>query len=72
MSTGGSSRPPWYRIPVLWVAGLALLASLIGCFINIGVALRYADTSLTEVAPGSRFALPARGNRDPEPGHDGQ
>ena len=53
------NNPPWYRIPVVWVMALALLASVGGCLVNIGVAWQYAGNSLQEVAPSSAFLLPA-------------
>ena len=55
---------PWYRVPVLWLAALALLASVLGCGLTIGIALRQPEAALGEVAPGSRFQLPPVG----EPG----
>ena len=59
MSHHEAINPPWYRIPLVWVMALALLASVVGCLINIGVAWQYADNSLREVAPASAFQLPA-------------
>ena len=53
-------NPCWYRIPVVWLMALVLLASVGGCLVNIGVAWQYADNSLQEVAPGGAFLLPAR------------
>lgn len=60
MTTPHNNEPPtpWYRVPVLWLAGLALLASLLGCIVNIVIALDHADNALAEVAPRSRFQLP--------------
>jgi len=54
-----ATNPPWYRIPVVWVMALVLLASVGGCLVNIGVAWQYADNSLQEVAPNTAFLLPA-------------
>lgn len=59
MSHDTRRNPPWHRIPVVWVMALVLLASVIGCLINIGVAWQYADSSLQEVAPTGAFQLPA-------------
>lgn len=50
-------RTPWYRIPVIWVGIVALVASLGGSVYNIVVSLELADNALTEVAPKSRFGL---------------
>ena len=33
----------WFQQPVLWLAALIFLASLIGCIVTIVVALRGAD-----------------------------
>lgn len=57
MNPPASERMPWYRIPVAWVCIGALLASVIGCVINVVIALRLSDTALVEVAPESRFGL---------------
>ena len=66
MNANDASRLPWYRIPVVWVMAGALLASLIGCLITIGVAWQHADNGLQEVAPAGAFQLPAReGERRP-------
>ncbi len=47
----------WYRVPVLWLAALCLLASLLGCWINIRIALEHAEGPLSPVAPTSKFQL---------------
>lgn len=60
----------WYRVPVVWIAFLALLGSLIGCLITVGVAQRFSDTSLSEVAPASRFSLPMNGRENPPGQHE--
>lgn len=61
MSERAREPVPWYRVPVLWVAALALLASVVGCGITIGIALQQPEAALGEVAPGSRFQLPPVG-----------
>ena len=33
----------WYRQPVLWIAALIFLASLVGCIVTIVLAARHAD-----------------------------
>lgn len=60
MRYGRSTDVSWYRIPVLWLAAAVLLASLAGSAFNIMIAMRHADGALGEVAPASRFQLPAR------------
>lgn len=67
MSDDRKRHPPWYRIPVVWVAAGALLASVIGCFVNVAVAWQYTETSLSEVAPGKSFLLPSAGEDDNRP-----
>lgn len=59
MNRNATARPAWYRIPVIWLAILVLVASLAGGVVNIVIALQHADGALAEVAPGSRFLLPA-------------
>jgi len=53
----GGERTRWYRVPVVWVGVVALVASLGGSVYNIIVSLQLADNALTEVAPKSRFGL---------------
>lgn len=49
----------WYRVPVLWLAASCLLASMLGCIVNVWLALERADGPLGAVAPSSKFQLPA-------------
>lgn len=60
MKARDGERVRWYRIPVIWVGIVALVASLGGSVYNIVVSLELADNALTEVAPKSRFGLEPR------------
>jgi len=57
MRTSTGERIPWYRIPVVWVVIVVLGGSLIGCAVNVGLALQLSDSALTEVAPSGRFGF---------------
>lgn len=50
-------RKRWFEIPVVWLAALCLLVSLLGCIVNIVISLEYAADGMAEVAPSSRFQL---------------
>lgn len=57
MKAGDGSRIPWYRIPVLWLGIVVFAALLVGCVVNVVVALQLSDTALAEVAPSARFGF---------------
>ena len=57
MTSGPPPQHAWYRQPILWLAALVLLASLMGCVVMIVVGSRYADPPL-EATGQTVFKIP--------------